>query len=309
MGGGVVIDYAQPIDATVYADPTVDTYDPGTPVVTDQARLAMDSARAAFYRNDYNLALQYVNSALSQMRGDSTLHEFRALTLFALGRYQEAAMVLNSVLAVGPGWNWTTMSALYPSVDIYTSQLRALEAYSRQNPQAADGHFVLAYHYLTEGYPDAAVSQLRKVVELVPRDAVANQLLQQLSPETASGTGANTGSASPPPQTLPPVGSSPTPVVAPLTVAQLAGTWKASLPDGTSVIMKLDPNSNFDWSFTRQGKTTSMSGSYTLGRATLLLEDPNAGPMSGQISLAADGSLKFRMGGAPAGQGEIVFRR
>ena len=40
---------------------------------------------------------------------------------------------------------------LYPNVNVYTAQLRALEAYCKANPQSATSRFVLAYHYLTEG--------------------------------------------------------------------------------------------------------------------------------------------------------------
>lgn len=315
MGSGVAIDYTQPLDATVYVDPTVDTgYAAGTPLVTDAARIAMDSARTAFYQGDYNLALQHLNSALAQMPRDPAIHEFRALVLFALARYSEAATTLNAVLAVGPGWNWTTMSALYPDVAVYTAQLRALEAYSRQSPQAADGHFLLAYHYLTEGYPDASVKQLQQVVQLAPRDTVAAQLLQQLSPQSTAGTSETqpvTPPVTPPVTTLvtPPLVSGQSTSGSALTAAQLVGTWKASLPDGTSFTLMLDADSNFTWNFVQKGKSTAMSGTYTLGRSTLLLEDPEAGPMSGQVSLAPDGALSFRMAGAPAGQGEIVFRR
>ena len=43
-------------------------------------------------------------------------------------RYPEAAAVTYAVLADGPGWDWDTMISLYPGVDAYTGQLRALEA-------------------------------------------------------------------------------------------------------------------------------------------------------------------------------------
>ena len=69
--------------------------------------------------------------------------------MFAQGKYKEAAAGLYSVLSVGPGWDWTTMCSLYPNVEVYTKQLRALEAAVKQNPQANDARFVLAYHYLT----------------------------------------------------------------------------------------------------------------------------------------------------------------
>ena len=36
--------------------------------------------------------------------------------------------MLYVVLTAGPGWDWATMVGLYPDVDTYTRQLRALEA-------------------------------------------------------------------------------------------------------------------------------------------------------------------------------------
>jgi hypothetical protein len=63
------------------------------------------------------------------MPKDAATHEFRSLTQFALGKYQEAAATIYAVLAVGPGWDWTTLSSMYPDIDTYTAQLRKLEEY------------------------------------------------------------------------------------------------------------------------------------------------------------------------------------
>jgi predicted TPR repeat methyltransferase len=83
------------------------------------------------------------------------------------------------------------MSALYPDVDTYTRQLRALEEYVRQHPDDAAAHFVLAYHYLVMGYKDAAVRQLREVVRLKPDDRLSAALLRALTTgDTASPSGA-----------------------------------------------------------------------------------------------------------------------
>jgi hypothetical protein len=295
----VVIDYSQPLAAAVHVDPsTTGSYPDGAPLVSEGARIALSSAREAFYRADYNVALQYVNSALIRMPRDPAIHEFRAQVLFALARYGDSATTLNAVLAVGPGWNWRTMSRLYPNVGVYTSQLRALEAYSKKNPQAADGHFLLAYHYLTDGYPESAVKQLQQVVEVEPRASVAAHLLQQLAPA------AEPERAQPAPS---PEDGQADPEVA-VDGSRFLGTWKRALADRTTFTMTLEPNSNFTWSFTRQGKSTRMSGINTLGRDTLLLEDAH-GAMLAQVSFAADGALNFKVAGTPAGQGEIVFRR
>ena len=49
------------------------------------------------------------------------------LVLFALQRYDEASVALYAVLSIGPGWDWPTLVGLYPDVETYTAQLRALE--------------------------------------------------------------------------------------------------------------------------------------------------------------------------------------
>src|SRR5262249_21486404 len=144
-------------------------------------------ARAAFQQGDYPKALELTDAALRQQPNDPALHEFRALALFALGRYDEVAAALYAVLSVGPGWDWTTLISLYGAPDAYTQQLRALEQYCDKNPQSAAGRFVLAYHYLTEGHSDAALSQLKSVAGLLPNDQLATQLISQLEHQQKAG--------------------------------------------------------------------------------------------------------------------------
>ena len=153
--------YSQPID-TVSA--------PADESVADPAMALFDAGRASFKEGNYADALQKTNDALAKLPNDTTLHEFRGLCLFALGRYDESAATLYAVLAVGPGWDWTTLISLYPSVDVYTAQLRTLEEFTRAHSDSATARFVLAYHYLTEGFTDAAVQVLKQVVALKPND-------------------------------------------------------------------------------------------------------------------------------------------
>ena len=126
--------------------------------VASPAIAKFDSARAAFGTGDYAGALRLTDEALKVLPNDAMLHEFRALVLFAVGKYDLAAGPLYAVLSVGPGWDWTTMAGLYPDIEVYTTQLRKLEAYVTANPTSTAGRFVLAYHYLTQGNIDAAVS-------------------------------------------------------------------------------------------------------------------------------------------------------
>ncbi len=155
-----------------------------------------DAARAAFRDGNYPAALAAVDAAIGKTNTDAVLHEFRALVLFAMQDYKQAAGVIHSLLAVGPGWDWTTMSGMYADPDTYTQQLRALEQNVLANPKAADAHFLLAYHYTTIGHSEAAANQLQQVVKLMPTDRLAGELLKmvqgppaQVQPATPPGPG------------------------------------------------------------------------------------------------------------------------
>ena len=129
-----VLDYSQPIVTTT------DLPDPNVPA-TAAAVSESDQVREAFYAGDYPRSLSSIDVAIAKSPSDTVLHEFRALVLFALQRYKEAAGTLYAVLSVGPGWDWTTMISLYPDVDVYTRQLRALENYTKAHPESADRAF------------------------------------------------------------------------------------------------------------------------------------------------------------------------
>jgi tetratricopeptide (TPR) repeat protein len=159
---------------------------PASPAVPPEATEHFDLAREAFKSEQYERALKEVEDAIKVLPKDTTLHEFRALVLFAQGKYKEAASGIYAVLAVGPGWNWETMSGLYANPDTYTKQLRALESYVRQNLSAADGRFLLAYHYLVLNSIPQAVTELKEFEKLVPKDELAPQLVKAFteSPDT-----------------------------------------------------------------------------------------------------------------------------
>jgi hypothetical protein len=201
-----VFDYSQPIPvpASVAIDQgTSDSYDatsqspppeavasqppqPEPPDGTADASAAaaaklLDDARQAFAANDYGRAQQLADQAIEQQPKDTALHEFRALTLFAQRKYAEATATIYAVLAVGPGWDWDTLKALYPDPNIYTGQLRALEQYTNANPKDAAARFLLAYQYLVLDARDAAAKTLQSVVALQPNDQLAAHLLQMLN--------------------------------------------------------------------------------------------------------------------------------
>jgi hypothetical protein len=268
-------DYSQPIDTT--AAPAADS-------VTNPALALFDAGRGSFQQGNYTDALQKTNDALSKLPNDTTLHEFRALCLFALGRYDEAAATLYAVLAVGPGWDWTTLVSLYPSVEVYTTQLRALEEYCTIHKDTSAGRFVLAYHYLTQGQTEAAVKELKVVVTLKPNDSLSAKLLRQLDApqETTAATTAPAPSVS---DTTPPEGAS------------IAGTWKAAPHADTAIVLSIQPGGGFTWQVTQKGRKQQFGGSSTFGNGLLTLVQEKGPVLAGRVSWKDANHMTFRIVG------------
>jgi thioredoxin-like negative regulator of GroEL len=71
---------------------------------------------------------------------------------------------------------------LYNNPNSYNFQLQQLESAVHANPKDHAQRFLLAYQYAYLGYPQPAVAQLDKVVELEPHDEMAAQLRSALVP-------------------------------------------------------------------------------------------------------------------------------
>ncbi|MBX3441931.1 MAG: tetratricopeptide repeat protein [Planctomyces sp.] len=297
--GGSQFDYREPLVVYQNVSPNVVG---GQPQAIAQApqpddgpdMAAFDQARSAFRNGDYTNALQQTEQLLGQAPRDAVLHEFRALTLFAMGRYADAAAPLYSLLAIGPGMDWATMSSLYADVETYSQQLRLLEEFHRQNPDEAYGSFVLAYHYLTCGHMEAAAAQLENVLRLNPQDLVAKQLLQALpgdeSAEAAATARSNQALAVP---DLPAPGAE-------LQAEQFYGVWSASNERGTQFRLSLNPDGRFEWSATHNGETRTVTGVFAIEGDALAMEPEDGGVMLGQVTAPDAGAFHFALvGGMP----------
>jgi tetratricopeptide (TPR) repeat protein len=185
----VFLDYSRPLplpsEEVIAEDSDWDEELPPMDQTTQQAMDHFDRAKAAFRDSDYKAALDSIDSAIELLPSDATLHEFRALCLFAMRDYQQAAATIYAVLAAGPGWNWETMAGLYRSTTTHTEQLRALEAHVRDNPDDSAAAFLLAYQYMTMGHLDAAVRKWERVAQLLPEDELTTQLLEAFRPTVA----------------------------------------------------------------------------------------------------------------------------
>lgn len=294
-------DYSQPVQVVQYSVPSQSSSSPdasatqtNAPTASDAALQHGEKARKAFRYEDYTNALNEANLALKQMPGDPGLHEFRALALFALGHYQPAAAAVHSILAVGPGWNWTTMIGLYGDDDAtYTKQLRALESYVQANPDSSAARFLLAYHYLTCSHTDAAEKELKKVVELTPKDQVAAQLLTMISKQSE-------GSVATPPAV---VGSS----EKPMTASALVGDWTTRRDDGSTIQLKFTPDSKFTWTYTAGGKAQQFSGTAADANGLLALQRDDGNAMMAHVTTTDGGGFRFRLNGGPPNDPGLLF--
>ena len=156
-------------------------YSQQIPVQTDpnapQDSELFQAARKAFFEGNLNAAIDLISKAISQQPNNRDMHQFRSLVHFAMGDYRQSTAAAYAALSTGPGWNWTVLRSFYPSGEIYTLHLRALEAFVIGNPQDAAGHFLLGYHYLMTNHADAAKQHLMIVMQLQPGDKLAAQML------------------------------------------------------------------------------------------------------------------------------------
>lgn len=278
---------------------------------TTECERAFDEAVTAFKQNNYDAALDTINHGLAKCPDDSVMHEFRSLILFAKADYQQSASTIHSVLAVGPGWNWTTLSSLYSDVETYTTHLRALEAFTREHPQDAAAKFLLAYHYIVDGYPESAIPQLKQVVSLVPNDQVAADILRMVSkPEQPTATdGVQQPTPQPPEEAAKNEGKPADPTVPPLDPNKLHGKWNASRDDGSQFEMTIEPENKFHWKYTQKGVVQEFDGTYTIDGNVIALERKDGGSLIAGIVPDGDNKFKFKLLGSPKEDPGLDFSR
>ncbi|MCO6042856.1 hypothetical protein NG895_02945 [Aeoliella sp. ICT_H6.2] len=286
--GSTTINYAQPI--------TVQQSEYERAYATNEARAAQlrnasirhfDTARQAFFAQDLNVAYDSIEKAIALMPDDAAMHEFRALVLFAAGKYREAAEAIHAVLAVAPGWDWTTLSGLYRDVDTYSDQLGRLEHHVRQNSGSGYGHFLLAYHYITLGHTEEARTELQEVVRLDRSDRLAKallELLQESSQEDEPWT----------------AGNAPTP-------RQLQGDWKARRSDG-SIELEIHED-RFTWDYDLDSNDDKFKGRFVLADGLLVFASSKGSQMAGRVRMIDEDTFAYRLISGDVDDPGIVFRR
>jgi tetratricopeptide (TPR) repeat protein len=283
--------YSQPV-ALAYQ--SADTQPPAA-VLSD-----FEAARKAFRQGDYDNALNLLDRIVKQNPADTTAHELRALTLFAMNRYDESAATLNSLLAVAPGWSWETMSGLYPNVGTYEKQLRDLESFAKNEPKNAAGRFLLGYHYLVAGHQDAACKQFQQVVDLQPKDRVAQQLLAGLDKSD---------------EPKPAVDNPPAPAQGDKQrfkdgeETELVGHWTAQRDKSAPFDLTLNDDGKFTWVAGGGDQASKVSGTYELNGQTLVLDGGKNESLVGHLLADGKNHFHFKLLGSPAEDPGLDFER
>jgi tetratricopeptide (TPR) repeat protein len=286
-----VVANAPPVFVPDYSRPLNPTSIPPEPEGTEQDDSTFLAARDAFQSGEFARALSLTDLTLQHYPNDPILHEFRALCLFALGRYDEAAAALYVVLTAGPGWDWATMVGLYPDVDTYTRQLRALEAAITGNTSVASTRFVLAYHYMVQEHVERAREQFEYAAQLQPKDQLAAQFAKALAAPSGATAAAATDFArasdtagirepSPPP-------------------AALRGTWKARPMPDLSIELTLREDGKFTWDVTARGQAESITGDADYVDGVLTLAQAEAPALVGKIVDLGEKQFGFELLGGP----------
>ena len=321
--GGTVIDYSEPLvsyapmeEYYLPADPAVG--DTGVVIASDSdesieaasdvapasdlppdAVSNFESARLEFKDGNYEQALTDIDQAIASLPKDAVLHEFRSLTLFALGRYRESTAAIHAVLAVGPGWNWTTMSGLYRSTEEYTKQLRALEQHARDNTDAADDRFLLAYHYMTLGHIEPAKNMLNSVLMREPKDTVAADMMRLIGGEVPDSVATR----------RPPADSGSAPSGATkATEADLLGSWASTGPGEAKFALTLTEEGEFSWEYTSGSDKQQIKGVFVVDDGVLAMEPDSGGVMLANV-WNQDQGFRFDPVGSNDPNASIAFGR
>jgi len=286
------ITYTQPVSVTAAANPPGD--EASAKLAETKSNEALERSRAAFRKGDYLTASKAVDEALALTPSDVTLHEYRALVFFALGKYSDATGVLNPVLASGPGWSWDTMIGFYVASATYEDQLRKLETYVKSSPDKADGHFLLGYHYMICGHMEKSLLEFEATVRLQPADSIARQLRDLTKNSIPDGGNSDV---------TPPVAPTPVPL------DKLVGTWVSERGQDGKVIFTMKESGDYTWSFINAGQSSELKGTYGLNDKGLLVLTSDDSQMVSAVTLDGQSKLRFVLIGAPDGDPGLDFTK
>jgi len=160
------------------------------PPTADQQQAASDYIAAgeqAFGAARYQEAIRDWQHALVDDPNNGGVVLLIAQALFAVGKYQDAAGAVQMAMQMLPENEWGVVAKnytqLYPNIQLYTDQLKALEKARDEKPDDPALRFLLGYHFGYLGYPKQAARELDKALDLQPKDLGSQKLRDLFAPQ------------------------------------------------------------------------------------------------------------------------------
>ena len=123
-----------------------------------------------FRAGRYAQAVSDFRHALVDDQQNGGLLMLMAQAMFQTGEYRQAAGAIEMGMGLLPEEKWGAVienyTQLYGNVQDFTNQLKSLEAARAAKPDDPALRFLLGYNFGYLGYPQQAVSELNKAVEL-----------------------------------------------------------------------------------------------------------------------------------------------
>ncbi len=176
-GGYYSPSYVQTVPQTITSDAQ-----PASPADTSPANGTDFAAlgESEFRAGNYQAAMMAFRHALVDEPNNAGLMLLISQCLFQMGQWTEAAGATELAMGALPEDTWGTVVENYPqlygNIEDYTRQLKELESAVKQDPNSPALRFLIGYHFGYLDYPQQAVRELGKAVDLEGRDPAARRL-------------------------------------------------------------------------------------------------------------------------------------
>ena len=156
-----------------------------SPEQTESATEFVATGEQAFKAGKYREAAQLWQHSLVDDPGNDAVLLLMAQSLFAQGRYADAAGATQMAMQLLPDNEWGNVimkrNDIYGNPDEYSTQLKALEQARDAKPDDPALRFLLGFHYGAIGQSKQAIEELDKTIQLQPLDEGAKKLREVVS--------------------------------------------------------------------------------------------------------------------------------
>ncbi len=95
----------------------------------------------------------------------------------------------------------------------------------------------------------------------------------------------------------------------PVQAAALAGDWKASRADGTTITLNLTKDAKYTWTFEAKDKPRQFSGAYTVADNLLVLKNGDKPAIISQVTMPAGDRFNFKLPGDNPNDAGLTFAK